>query len=96
MGKTISIVLQMFLFLLLFGAGSFLPVFTSFPSWQVQAGPNRLFVLDGLLLMGLVYLLILAAEAARKQLRGPGKFTTLAFVLALLLGLLMKFGFKSA
>ena len=93
--KAVLVVLQTLLFLLLFGGGSFLPVFTSLPAWQVHTGPNTVFVLDGLLLTFAVYLIVLAIEAATKKLRGPGNLTTLALVLALALGLAMKFGFKS-
>ena len=94
--KAILVVLQALLFLLLFGAGTLLlPFFPSLPVWQVQTGPGHAFVLDGLLLTVLVYVLVLALEAARKRLRGPGGLTTLAFVLALALGLAMKIGFKS-
>ena len=93
--KAVLVVLQTLLFLLLFGGGSYLPVFTSLPAWQVHTGPNSVFVLDGLFLALVVYLLIVGIEAATKKLRGPGNPTTLAFVLALALGLAMKFGFKS-
>ena len=90
------VVLQTILFLVLFGAGSFLPIFTSLPTRQVQTGPHRVFVRDGLLIALVVYLIILLAEAARKRLRGPGGLTTLSFALAMALGLAMKFGFKTA
>lgn len=93
--KAVLVVLQTVLFLVLFAAGSFLPIFTSLPTWQVQTGPHRVFVLDGLALALLAYLLILVVEAARKRLRGPGALTTLALTLALVLGLAMKLGFKS-
>lgn len=97
MVKAVLVTLQTLLFLLLFAAGSFLlPFFPTLPAWQVQTGPHRVFVLDGLLLAVAVYLVILAIEAARKRLRGPGGLTTLALFLALALGLAMKFGFKSA
>ena len=96
MAKAILVVLQTLLFLLLFAAGSFLlPFFPNVPSWQLQIGPNRFFVMDGLLLALVVYAVILLIEAARKRLRGPAGLTTLALVLALALGLAMKFGFKS-
>jgi hypothetical protein len=96
LGKAILVVLQTVLFLLLFAAGSFLlPFFPALPVWQVQTGTGRVFVLDGLVLALLVYLLILGIEAARKRLRGPGGLTTLALALALALGFAMKFGFKS-
>ena len=96
MKKAVLVVLQTLLFLILFGAGSFLPIFTSMPTWQVQTDPHRYFVLNGVLIAAVVYLLILLVEIARKRLRGPGGLTTLAFFLALALGLAMKFGFKAA
>ena len=93
--KAVLVVLQTLLFLLLFGVGSFLPVFTSVPAWQVQTAPHHVFILDGVVLAIAVYLFILLIEAARKRLRGPGGLTTLALVLALALGFAMKFGFKT-
>ena len=96
MVKAILVVLQTLLFLLLFGVGSFLPVIIPVPTWQVQTGPGRFFVMDGLVLAALVYLVILLAETLRKRLRGGGGLTTLAFFLAVALGLAMRFGFKSA
>ena len=94
--KAVLVVLQTVLFLILFGAGSFLPIFTSLPTWQVQTSAHRFFVLDGLVLALAAYLVILLAEVARKRLRGPGGLTTLSFALAITLGLAMKFGFKTA
>ena len=97
MVKAVLVVLQTLLFLLLFAAGSFLlPFFPSVPALQMQTAPHRFFVWDGVLLAVAVYLVILLIEAVRRRLRGPGGLTTLAFVLALALGLAMKFGFKSA
>ncbi len=96
MVKAILVVLQTLLFLLLFGVGSFLPVFSPVPTWQVQTGPSRFFVMDGLVLTAVVYVVILLAETVRKRLRGGGGLTTLAFLLAVALGLAMRFGFKSA
>ena len=90
------VVLQTLVFLVLFGLGSFLPIFTSLPVWQVQTGPHRFFVLDGLLLALAAYGIILLAEVTRKRLRGPGSLTTLSFALAMMLGLAMKLGFKTA
>jgi hypothetical protein len=88
-------VLQTILFLAIFGAGSFLPAFNILPMWKMGAGATHDFVLDGLLLMIALYLVILAVEALLKRLKGPGALTTLAFVLALLLGFAMKFGMVS-
>ncbi len=96
MMKAVLVVLQTLLFLILFAAGSFLPIFTSVPTWQVQTSPHRFFVLDGLFLTLLAYLLIVLIEALRRRLRGSGVLTTLALLLALALGLAMKFGFKAA
>lgn len=95
--KAILVVLQASLFLFLMTAGAFLPALPSFSSlyWPVQTAPGRVFVLDGLILTLIVYLLILAVEAVRRRLRGAGGLTTLALVLALVLGLAMKIGFKS-
>ena len=91
------VVLQTVLFLFLLTAGAFLPALPTFSSlyWQVQTAPGRVYVLDGLMLAVLVYVLIVAVEAARGRLRGSGGLTTLSLILALVLGLAMKIGFKS-
>lgn len=94
--KAVLVVLQALLFLLLFGLGTLaLPFLPQIPVWEVQTSPGRAFVLDGLFLTLAVYLVILIIEGARKRLRGPGALTTLALLLALALGLAMKFGFRS-
>jgi hypothetical protein len=92
--KIVLAVLQFLLFLAVFFVGSILPAIGLMPMKTIAAGPNRVFVLDGLIMMVLVYLLILAIEAARRRLRSGGP-TTIAFILALVLGLAMKFGFKT-
>jgi FtsH-binding integral membrane protein len=63
---------------------------------SVSAGVGRIFVYDGVLLVVLLYVLILLIAAARKRIALAFPTTTVAFVLALVLGLLAKFGFKSA
>lgn len=94
--KAILVVLQTLLFLFLFGAGTLaLPFLPTVPVWQIRTGTTRVFVMDGLFLAVLAYGVILLLEAARRKLRGAGGLTTLALVLALALGLAMKFGFKS-
>jgi hypothetical protein len=45
--------------------------------------------------MAVLYVLILLIAAVRKRLPITFPTSTIAFVLALVLGLLMKFGFKS-
>jgi hypothetical protein len=95
MKRAISVVLQLILMLAVFLVGSLLPVINVLPMYSVSIGPGRIFVMDGLVLMFLLYLLILAIAAARKTIRVTVVTSTLAFVLALALGLAMKFGFKS-
>lgn len=90
--KAISVVLQTLLLLAAFGAGSFLPVFGILPMWRVAVSPTHWLVLDGLVLMLVLYLVILAIEAAMKRVRVSGGLTTLALVLALALGFAVKFG----
>ncbi len=95
-GKTILFVLQTILFLLVFALGSvFLPFLPFLPVLQVVTSPGHAFVYDGLLLALVLWLVIVAIEAARKRLRGAGTLTTAALVVAALLGLAMRFGFKS-
>ncbi len=95
--KAILVVLQTLLFLFLMTAGAFLPALPTFRSFyrQVQTAPGRVFVLDGPILTLLVYGILLAVAAGRKRLRGAGGLTTLALLLALVLALAMKIGFKS-
>jgi hypothetical protein len=95
MKRILSIVLQFVLYLFIFGVGSLLPAFNLLPTWSLSTGPGRVFVYDGLLLMLLAYLLILLIAAARKRIAIALPNATIALVLALLIGLLMKFGFKS-
>ena len=90
--KVVLFVLQFFLFLAVFGVGSFLPGVHLMPMWVVSAGASRNFVLDGLVLASVLLLVILAAEAARSRLRSACKLTALAYVLAVMLGFAMKFG----
>ena len=58
-------------------------------------GITRIFVADGLLLMFALYVVIMLVEALRKRLRSTAPWTTLAVILAAVLGLMMKFGFKT-
>jgi hypothetical protein len=96
MKRVLSGVLQFILFLLVFAVGSFLPgAHLLLPMWSVSAGAGRIFVYDGVVLMAVLYVLILLIAAVRKRLPITFPTSTIAFVLALVLGLLMKFGFKS-
>ncbi len=98
MKKIISTLLQFVLFLFVFG------VFSLFPPLHMQyvlhSTPNgpRMFIADGLVLALALYLVILLIQAAMKRLTTSASWTSIAFVLAVVVGLLMKFGFltKSA
>ena len=82
------------LFLALFFAGSFFDLFGA--HWFLshpQPGTVRYFVPTGLLLMTLAYAVVFALEALARKLRTAGLATTIAFVLALVLGFAAKFGF---
>ena len=94
--QTILFILQTLLFLLFFALGSvLLPLFPSLPVWQLRTSAGHAFVFDGVLFAAVVYLALLLLETARKRLRSAGLGTTAAFLVALGLGLLMRFGFKS-
>jgi hypothetical protein len=88
--------LQFIVFLLVFLVGSLLPgMHILLPMWSVPAGDGRIFVYDGLLLMIALYVLILLVAAVRKRLAIAWPTSTVAFAVALILGLLAKFGFKT-
>ena len=95
MKRILSVVAQLILFLVVFLVGSFLPGVNLLPTLIVGAGTGRVFVYDGLLLMLALYIVILLIAAARKRIHIAWPNSTLAVFLALILGLAMKFGFKS-
>lgn len=92
MKKALATILQLVLFLIVFG------VFSLFPPFHIQhvlhttPGSTRIFIADGLVLMLAVYLIILCVEALLKRLPTAAPWTSVAFVLAAILGFLMKFG----
>lgn len=92
--KVIFTLLQFVLFLILFAAGGVLPIF-GFPSFISRwADGTRGFQWDGVFLMLALLVLILLIEALRKRIRSA-PWTALAFALAAIAGLAMKFGFMS-
>jgi hypothetical protein len=93
MKKVLLTVLQLVLFLLVFLAGSFFPPFHVEHVLIATPGATRVFIADGLLLMVALYVLILIVEAIAKRLRTAALWTTVAFLLAILFGFMMKFGF---
>ncbi len=95
MKRVLSIVLQFLLYLVVFFVGSLLPAFNVMPQLSFSIGAGRVFVYDGVLLMLALYILILLIAAARKRISVALPHATIALVLALVAGLLMKFGFKS-
>lgn len=97
MKRAIAIILETILFLFVFLAGSLLVAVPAahLPSWNVNLSGMRYFVLDGILLMFILYLLFLLLGAARHRLRSAVLTSTVAVVLALVLGLAMKFGFAT-
>jgi len=93
--KILLIVVQFVIFLFLFAAGSFLPVF-HFPSVVTKwADGTRGFEWDGVLVMLAFLVLVLLIEALRKRIRSAAPRTMLALILAAAAGLAMKFGFMT-
>jgi hypothetical protein len=88
-------ILQFMLFLLVFAAFSFVPPIHLQHVVGTTSDGTRVFIWDGLLLAGVLFVLILAIEAARRRIRTSGVWTTVAFALAVVLGLAMKLGFKT-
>ncbi|HSU19324.1 MAG TPA: hypothetical protein VLI45_06210 [Acidobacteriaceae bacterium] len=95
MKRAVAIIAEFLLFIFVFLAGSLLTAIPSahLPVWTVDLSPKRYFVLDGLLLMLVIYLVFIAIGAARRRLGSVAVTSTTALVLAFALGLAMKFGF---
>jgi hypothetical protein len=102
MKKVLAILGQIILsgiFLAIFFAGGFLGLFHldpfGAPHWFIShptPETTRYFVPSGLLLMTILYLVVVGVEAAMKRLRTAGLWTTVVYVLALVVGLVEKFG----
>ncbi|HVG26457.1 MAG TPA: hypothetical protein VM865_02540 [Acidobacteriaceae bacterium] len=95
MKRAVVILGETVLFLALFFIGSFLPVFHLLPLWSIDVNPARYFVLDGPLLMLLLYTLLLILGGIRRRLSMAAITATAALVFAVVLGLAMKFGFAT-
>jgi len=95
MKKVVFTILKFLLFLIVFGVGSLFPPFHFEHVLIATPGVERIFVADGLLLMFALYVVIVLSEVLRKRLRTSALWTTLAVILATVLGLMMKFGFKT-
>jgi hypothetical protein len=86
-------IIQLILFLLIFFLGSFFPPFHLEHILIATPGSTRVFIADGLLLAFALYALIILIQVVRKRTSTAAPWTTLAFGLAIVLGLMMKFGF---
>jgi hypothetical protein len=95
MKSVVFTILQLILLLIVFFVGSIFPPFHFERVLIATPGTTRIFVADGLLLAFVLYILIVILEVARKRLRTAAPWTTLAFLLAVVFGLMMKFGFKT-
>lgn len=103
MKNTLAIVGQLLLFTLfvaIFFSGGLLALFHldpfGAPHWFISH-PNptstRYFVPTGLILITILFVIVVGIEAAMKRLSTAGKWTALAYLLALTVGLFAKFGF---
>lgn len=93
MKKSLLIIVQFFLFYVIFFIGSLLDPFRM--RWFVShpaLTSTRYFVPDGLLITCALFLIILTLEAVTRRLRSAGALTSIAFAAAILLGCLSKFG----
>ncbi len=95
MKKVVFTILKFLLFFIVFGVGSLFPPFHFEHVLIATHGVERVFVADGLLLMFALYVLMVLLEILRKRLRTSTPWTTLALILATVLGLMMQFGFKT-
>jgi hypothetical protein len=93
MKKVLLTIVQFVLFLFVFFIGSMLPPFHIEHIILATPGSTRIFVEDGLLFTTALYVLIVIVQILRKRLRTATPWTTVAFILAIVFGLMMKFGF---
>jgi hypothetical protein len=95
MKRALSIAAQCILFMLTFLVGSLAPSLHLIPMERLETSPAHYFVLDGLFCMGLLYIIFLIIAALTRRLPRAAINTTLALLIALVLGLLMKFPFMA-
>ena len=102
MRKALAILGQFLLFvvfLAIFFSGSFLGLFHLDPfhaQWFLShptPTTTRYFIPTGLIFMTILYLIVFGIEAAVKRLRTAGLWTTVVYILALVIGFASKFGF---
>jgi hypothetical protein len=95
MKRAVLVFLELIVFLVIFFVGSILPGITAMPMLSIPAGAGHIFVLDGLLLMLAFYVLLLLIGLARRRIAVSWQNPTIALILALVLGLIAKFGFRA-
>jgi len=96
MKKALATIFQFLLFLVVFFVGSLFPLPPPFHHERILSttpAATRIFIGDGLHLMLALYIVIILIEAVTKRLRTAAPWTTLAVILAAVLGFVMKFGF---
>lgn len=95
MKRALAIIFEALLFLFAFLGGSMLPAFPAahLPLWTVDLSATRYFVLDGLIIMFALYVIFVLVGVLRHRTASAAVTSTTAVVLALVLGLAMKFGF---
>ena len=95
MKKTLLTLLQFVVFIFIFAAGSFAHPFNILTNLDHSnhLAVTHFFIWDGLILMLSLFALILLVEALRKRLAIAAPWTTLAVILATVLGLVAKLGF---
>ena len=86
---------QFLLFFAIFAVFSFVPpLHLEHVVGTTPDGP-RVFIWDGLLIAAVLFVVILLIESAMKRIRTAGVWTSIAFVLAVVIGLAFKLGFKT-
>lgn len=105
MKTALAVIGQLILFAVftaLFFAGGILGLFHldpfGAPHWFVShpsLTSTRYFVPSGLFLATILWLIVLGIEAAAKKIRTAGIWTSVAFILALIVGLVAKFGWAT-
>jgi len=92
MKKALNIVVQFILFLGLFAVGSFMHPLNWHWATTVTPEGTRYFIADGLLLSVGAFLAIVVVQAIRKRLCNTSR-TIIAFVLAVVVGYIVRLGF---
>jgi hypothetical protein len=88
MKRAVLVFLELIVFLVIFFVGSILPGITAMPMLSIPAGAGHLLMLA-------FYVLLLLIGLARRRIAVSWQNPTIALILALVLGLIAKFGFRA-